>query len=165
MRRHFHPTAGAPGGGFSEGICVAGWDPGAPRPSAVALTTGFRGQRESLQTSAGRKFASGAFSCLLPIDGSGSYSAKCLHEQFCFFVFSKWSHFLLSNGDQHASSPSPTAPPPLSQDEAPAKPVGRQPGLPQPWPNSVLFDIPANPGPTRCAGTVFVWRAHFHPLP
>ena len=32
--------------------------------------------------------------------------------------------------------------------------MGQQPGLPKPWPNSVLFDIPANPGPTRCTGTV-----------
>lgn len=73
--------------------------------------------------------------------------------------------FFIESWRPNQLAPAPVlAPPPLSQDEAPEEAVGRQPGLPKPWPNSALFDIPANPGPTRCAGTVFVWRTHFHPL-
>lgn len=66
----------------------------------------------------------------------------------------------------------PPAPPPArcrphhcSPRTKPQKnPWGDSQDLPKPWPNSVLFDTPANPGPARCAGTVFVWRTQFHPL-
>lgn len=86
--------------------------------------------------------------------------------QFGFFfliVFPSGAIFRLVMATHCASSLSSAGPTTALPGRSP-EPAGRQPGLPKPWPNSALFDIPANPGPTRCAGTVFVWRTHFHPL-
>lgn len=152
-------------GGFAEGPCAA-LGSGAPHVSAVALTRGFGVQR-GLWISAGREFMSNAFPLLLHIDRSSSFPAESLQRQF-FFFFAGGLLCFFKMEPLSAESLRPIPPPPWPHHRSPRTKPQRSQGaaarVPKPWPNSGLFDIPAKPGPTRRAGTVFVWRTCSRPF-